>query len=167
MKRLLIGLLIAAAVTGGLFGLFYLTGGEAWQRFLDEKLWPAVATVVSATFSIYALILPVIERLKKGTGTMVGAAAEFSAARAALATSNEENKELRARVKALEEEQEIAKREQAEARKRFGRLCRVFAVGWGADERMVKSGAAREMFKIVEEFEKGEAAADEREKKQG
>lgn len=158
MKRLVIGLIVTVLVAAALFGLLYLTGGEAWRTFLDEKLWPTVASVMSSIFGIYLLVSPVISRLSKSAGTMGGAAAEFAAASAALSAVREDNEALQARVQALEEALESAKQEAAAQRKRFGKLCRVFAIGWGADERMVKSGATRKMVEMVEEFEHEEGA---------
>ena len=152
MKRLGIGLLVTVLLAGTIFGLLCLTGGEAWQSFLDEKLWPTVASVVSSIFGIYLMVSPVITRLSKSSGTMGSAAAEFAAALAALKNANSENAELRARLEAAEEAQRMLCKRDAQ----IAKLCRVFAIGFGADERMVKIGAAREMMKVVEEYEREE-----------
>lgn len=150
MKRFLMGLLVAVVLAGVFLGLMYLTGDEAWRSFLKDKLWSALALVLSSSSGTYLLMLPVIKKLSGSSGRMSEAAAEFTAARAALAQANEEKEAYRSRVDDLEAQL-------AQEREFLGKFCRVFAIGWGADERMVKSGATREMVKLVEEYEQKNA----------
>ena len=150
MKRLLIGIMIAVLAAGAFLGLLYLTGGEALRSFLKEKVWSALALVLGSSSGTYLLISPVIKCLNNSSGRMGAAAADFEQAKAALAAANEEKEAYRSRVDDLEAQL-------AEQRRLLGKFCRVFAIGWGADERMVKSGATREMVKLVEEYEKKNA----------
>lgn len=137
---------------------------EAWQIYMEDKLWPTVASIGTSVFGIYLMVSPVLSRMNKSSGTLGGAAKEFAAAIAELKKSNERNSTQEERIATLEAERERWK-EQFEAERerqekalreteaRFAQLCRVFAIGWGADEQMVKSGAAREMMKVVEAYE--------------
>ncbi len=154
MKRLLISLVVAVLVTAVLLVALYFTGGEAWRTFLETQLWPTVASIATSIFGIYLLVSPVLSRLNVSSGTMGGAAKAFAAALAELTNANKKNAEQEARIALLENELELQKKVAHETERRFGKLCRVFAIGWGADERMVKSGAAREMMKVVEEYER-------------
>ena len=125
----------------------------AWQVYMEDKLWPTVASIGTSICGIYVMVSPVLSRMNKSSGTLGGAAKEFEAALAELKNANAGNAEMEARIAFLEGALELQEKALHAAEERFGKLCRVFALGWGADEQMVKSGAAREMMKVVEEYE--------------
>ena len=161
MKRLLICFLGAMLLVASLAILIGAQSADEipvedtraeWQIYVEDKLWPTVASIGTSIFGIYLMVSPVLSRMNKSSGTLGGAAKQFAEALAELKKSNEENAEQKARIEFLEGALELQERALREAERRFGKLCRVFAIGWGADEQMVKSGAAREMMKVVEEY---------------
>lgn len=160
-KRLLICLFAVVLLVAGfclMVGAWSATEEVrgTWVAFLEDKLWPSVASTVTAVCGIYLMVSPVISRLSGSSSVMGSAAKEFKETAASLKNAVEKNEQLEKRLEELEGKLRLAEDATRSAEARFGRICRVFAIGWGADERMVRSGAAREMMKVVEEYEKKE-----------
>lgn len=162
MRRLLICFLGALLLAASLCILVGAESAEAlsspedtrgeWQAYIEDKLWPTVASIGTSIFGIYLMVSPVLSRMNKSSGVLGGVSKSFAEALAELKKAREQHGEDEERIAAMEEALELQKQLLARSDERFGKLCRVFALAWGADEKMVKSGAAREMMKVVEEY---------------
>ncbi len=123
-----------------------------WQVYMEDKLWPTVASIGTSIFGIYLMVSPVLSRMNKSTGTLGGAADDFKSALKELKDANEARAKQEERMALLEAQNEAYRQAAEAAEKRFGSLCRIFAIAFGSNEEMVKSGAAREMMEVVEQY---------------
>lgn len=134
-----------------------------WQVLLEEEILPIVAVVVAGAGSVYVMILPVLGAMLGAIKKVRGATTLFAGATDGVLKASENSSATDKRVAACElalkqyelalaAEKEAREQASAEAEERFGRLLEVFATVFATSEELVRSGAAREMMKAVEQY---------------
>lgn len=126
-----------------------------WQVVVEDTILPIVAAVVAGSLGTYLLTLPVLALQRKRMREVKEAVALFTSATGGVLKASEIGMSADGKVKELEERLAARERDRQLSEERFGRLLGIFATVFCANEQMVKSGAAREIKRAVEEYEEG------------
>ncbi len=121
----------------------------AWQIFVEEKLAPTVASVLTSALAVYIMAYPVLSGVKKAGELFGGAAGDAKR----VSESGERIKEY---VDALGERIASSEESQKRTQECLGAVLKAFALACTASEEFVKSGAARALMEAVESYERKE-----------
>ena len=123
-----------------------------WQIVVEDGILPVVAVVVIGFLSIFVIIRPTLKAIKKAASLVTAAVGLFTSATDGVLKASESSSNTNERVAELEAKLAEGEAARLAAEKRFKRLLTVFASVFATNEELVRSGAAREMMKAVEEY---------------
>ena len=123
-----------------------------WQVVMEDTILPVVAAVISGSILTYLMTLPVLAIQRKRMREVKEAVELFTSATGGVLKASEISTSTDSKVKEFEERLAARERDRQLSEERFGRLLGIFATVFCANEEMVKSGAAREIKKAVEDY---------------
>lgn len=123
----------------------------AWQIYLEDKLYPTVAAVLSGASVAYLLVLPILKKILRSCGVIDSTAGGLLSVSKGAEASGAELAAMRATL--AEAVERICKIE--EANKELIRLgIKMMSLAFSHESELVQNGTAREIMKAVERYGK-------------
>jgi hypothetical protein len=123
-------------------------GKDAWQVYVEEKLAPTVAAVVSAVGSAYILLLPILRRL-------IRSGKAFDVASGGVARVSDNTRAYQKELLAIKDDvvalTDTVCADKEETRRILEEILQVVLLAFSHEEELVKNGTARRIMKVVEE----------------